>query len=165
MSLTPDGEYIITGTFLQTPAWESFKWSSKWGTTNIKLGSGYASLENMIYTYGYSMVPDLFNGDHVIKLVPREMGDNSGECPCVPCSDQCCGTCCVGESKIPHRIAEYLNGDQMKELNSAWKHAENNAIKLMENLQNSETLKDIFRLSADNQYLIGEGHPQLKIKL
>ena len=165
MSPVEDG-YIITGTFVKGPYWESFKYCSYYGNTNIKLGSGYSSLENMVYINGYEMKPDIYNGDYVIHLTKKSIDDpDSGIESVVPC----CGTCdpCVtslGESQIPHPFKEFFTEAQSKDIINAWKDANGNAVKIIENLKESHEIdSNRFRISADNQYMIID--ERLKINL
>lgn len=152
MSKVDDG-YIITGTFIYTKYWEGFKYCSFYGSTNIKLGSGYPSLDNMITSYGYKMMPDIYNSDKVIKLVPLTDEEmlNRG-CPTVcPCD------CRVGESKIPHPMKEFLNETQLLEFKNAWEAGEGNAYKVVENLRQAKSFNGSkFRVSADQKYILDE---------
>lgn len=161
-------DYIITGTFVKSRYWEGFKYCSYYGNTNIKLGSGYNTLEQMVSVNGYQMTPDLYNGDYVIKLTPRPEPSTAPEnvdcvgCPCSNCVDPCCIS--LGESQIPHPFKEFFTPQQSEAIAEAWEEGQGDAMKVVENLNNSKCVKGIeFRLSADNQYVVvGE---KLGIKL
>ncbi len=169
MSKVEDG-YIITGTFVKSRYWEGFKYCSYYGSTNIKLGSGYSSLENMVYTNGYTMTPETYNGDYVIKLVPRPETPGTGAgADCEGYDVPCCVNCspCVtslGESQIPHPFKEFFTTSQSKAIIESWEEGKGNAVKVVENLNNNKEIKNhSFRLSADNQYMIID--EKLKIDL
>jgi len=170
MSAVEDG-YIITGTFVKSRYWEGFKYCSYYGNTNIKLGSGYNTLENMVWTNGYEMKPDIYNGDYVIKLTKRPEPaaapgtPEGGYCDCaVPCATCCPCVCSFGESQIPHPFKEFFTETQSKDIVNAWKDAEGNAVKIIENLKESSEIDETrFRISADNQYMIVD--EKLKIDL
>ena len=167
MSKTPEG-YIITGTFVASPHWDSFKYCSFRGNTNIKLASGFYSLEHMVSSFGFQMVPDLYNGDNAIKLVPRTSPDPvvGGECDacCCPCAACCPVAYTTSESSNPHPLREVFTPEQEKALREAWEDAKGDAWKILEGIKSSRVLDESkFRISADNEYLIvGE---QIKIKL
>ena len=170
MSAVEDG-YIITGTFVKGPYWESFKYCSYYGNTNIKLGSGYCNLESMIYSNGYEMKPDVYNGDYVIHITKRlelepTTGDNGDECcGSIPCC-QCCNPCVtsLGESQIPHPFKEFFTRQESDAIIEAWKGGDCNAMKVLENLKDSVMIDGSrFRISADNQYMIVD--EKLKIDL
>lgn len=163
MSKVDDG-YIITGTFVKTPYWERFKYSYYWGSTNIKLGSGFNSLENMISLNGYMMTPDLYNGDYVIKLTPRPEPSTAPEndecvCPCSTSVDPC--VISLGESQIPHPFKEFFTQEQSKTIMETFKTSEGNAVNVVEGLK--EMKDHNFRISADNQYMVVD--ERLGIKL
>ena len=160
MSTVDDG-YIITGTFVKSPYWERFKYCDYYGTTNIKLGSGFNSLENMVWSYGYMMTPDMYNGDYVIRLIKRPPTDSypkeqSGSEYVVPCRGVCSPVITsLGESQIPRPFKTYFTDAQSRDICEAWKRAEGNALKIIENLmESSEVDVGCFRISADNQYII-----------
>jgi hypothetical protein len=163
MSKVDDG-YIITGTFVKSQYWEGFKYCCYYGNTNIKLGSGYASLENMVYVNGYQMSPDIYNGDYVIKLTPRPepatADDAKGSlCPCGTNVDPCCFS--LGESQIPHPFKEFFTPEQSNTIIEAFETSDGDAMKVVENLN---TMKGHnFRISADNQYMVVD--EKLGIKL
>lgn len=170
MSVVEDG-YIITGTFVKTQYWPGFTYASYYGNTNIKLGSGYYSLENMVYSNGYEMKPDTYNGDYVIHLTKRPV---SSEDPnkCIGCADCCvaCGTTCapcvtsLGESQIPHPFKEFFTPAESAAIIEAFKCGDGNAVKVLENLKESLDIDGSrFRISADNQYMIVD--EKLKIDL
>ena len=170
MSAVEDG-YIITGTFLKTQYWEGFKYASYYGSTNIRLGSGYYSLENMVYSNGYEMKPDIYNGDYVIRLTKRpEPSTNPENCVgcadcCVPCSNVCspCVTS-LGESQIPHPFKEFFSNTETAAIMEAWRNGDGNAVKVLENLKDGLAIDaSRFRISADNQYIIVD--EKLKIDL
>ena len=161
-AIFPD-EYIITGTFVKSQYWEGFKYCSYYGSTNIKLGSGYPNLENMVRVNGYRMTPDTYNGDYVIKLT--KCPEPSTEDPNgVPVGDQCCGTACcptcpciysLGESQIPHPFKESFTEGQIKDICEAWKDANGNAEKIIENLKGYRDVdENRFAVSADGLYMI-----------
>ena len=166
MSKVDDG-YIITGTFTQSTYWDRFKYSCFWGTTDIKLASGYSSLDAMVAKNMYTMVPDLYNGDRVMRLKPVEVppagAEGSNCCGC--CAD--CPVCCsVGESLIPHPLSDVFSGEQIVEFNNAWVDAKGDANKIIENLQKSKILDGSkFYISSDRKYLIGEGSQTIKFSL
>ena len=169
MSAVEDG-YIITGTFVKSQYWERFKYCSYWGTTNIKLGSGFCSLENMVNANGYVMTPDIYNGDYVIKLTKRPeptTAPEGGECVGCDCAVPCCANCapCVtslGESQIPHPFKEFFTPEQSRAIVEGWTGED--AMKIAETLNESKELKGhSFRVSADNQYMIVD--EKLKIEL
>ena len=169
MSAVEDG-YIITGTFVKSQYWEGFKYCSYYGSTNIKLGSGFYSLENMIYTNGYVMSPDIYNGDYVIKLTKRPeptAAPENSECASCDCAVPCCKSCipCVtslGESQIPHPFKEFFTPEQSRAIIEGW--AGEDAMKIATVLNESKELKGhSFRVSADNQYMIVD--EKLKIDL
>jgi len=171
MSAVDDG-YIITGTFVKSQHWENFKYCCYYGNTNIRLGSGYCSLENMVYSNGYVMKPDVYNGDYVIRLTRRpdvDATDGSVDGSCVGCDVPCCTNVspCVtslGESQIPHTFKEFFTEAQSKDIIRAWKDANGNAMKIIENLKESKEIDSTrFRISADNQYMIVD--ESLKINL
>lgn len=166
MSAVEDG-YIITGTFVKSQYWEGFKYCSYYGSTNIKLGSGYYSLENMINVNGYQMSPDTYNGDYVIKLTKRpepantpENGEGCCICPCCTNVDPCVTTF---ESQIPHPFKEYFTPNQSRTIVEAFKEGAGDAVKVVETLNSSKEFNGGFRISADNQYMIVD--EQIKIKL
>lgn len=166
MSAVEDG-YIITGTFVETPYWDRFKYSGFWGTTNIKLGSGYTSLDNMIYVNGYQMTPDIYNGDYVIKLTKRPepaAAPEGAECDaCVSCCPSCYpAVVSMGESQIPHPFKEFFTEGEQKAIVEGWKKGERNAAKVVENL-NSAVKEHSFRLSSDNQYVVVDEHLQISL--
>lgn len=171
MSIVGDGEYIITGTFVNTPSWERFKYCSNWGTTCIKLGSGYGSLEQMVWVNGYEMKPDLYNGDYVIRITkrPEPSPEDPNGIPVPPsdCSPVCCPVCpCVvslGESQIPHPFKEFFTTDQIKVICEAWGGgvAEKVAAALNEN---KELKGHSFRVSADSQYMIVDEKMKINLK-
>lgn len=171
MSAVEDG-YIITGSFVKTQYWDGFKYCSYYGNTNIKLGSGFYSLENMVNANGYMMTPDTYNGDYVIKLVKRPdpaTVPSEGECACADVAIPCCTKCypyvtSLGESQIPRPFKEFFTESQSKDIVDAWNRANGDAMKILENLKESREV-DVtrFRISADNQYIIV--NENLKINL
>ena len=174
MSKLCDECYIITGTFVKSQYWERFKYCSYWGSTNIRLGSGYNSLECMVYSNGYQMAPDTYNGDYVIKLTKRpedSRPEDSAEpgVECCGCAVPCCQNCdpCVislGESEIPHPFKEFFTREESDAIIEAWKGGDGNAMKVLENLKDSTVIDGSrFRISADNQYMIVD--EKLKIDL
>lgn len=171
MSKLCDECYIITGTFVKSQYWERFKYCGYWGSTNIRLGSGYDSLECMVYSNGYQMTPDTYNGDYVIKLTKRspstEPDTNCDGCaiPEIPCC-QNCDPCVIslGESEIPHPFKEFFTREESDAIIEAWKGGDCNAMKVLENLKDSTVIDgNRFRISADNQYIIVD--EKLKIDL
>lgn len=170
MSAVEDG-YIITGTFVKSRYWDGFKYCSYYGNTNIKLGSGYCNLESMVYSNGYEMKPDIYNGDYVIRLTKRpepssdlEKCVGSTDC-CVPC-DTTCSPCVtsLGESQIPHPFKEFFTREEITAISEAWRCGDGNAVKVLENLNDSLAIDgNRFRISADNQYMIVD--EKLKIDL
>ena len=167
MSRVEDG-YIITGTFVKGPHWDRFKYASFWGSTNIKLGSGFCSLENMVSSYGYQMRPDTYNSDYVIKLTPRpaESSEVPGEgCDCcVAACPTCPAVISLGESKIPHPFKDFFTGEQEKAIREEWEKGNGDAMKVVENLNSNKSINKFnFRLTADNEYIVVD--EQLKIKL
>lgn len=160
-----DDSYIITGTFIDSPYWERFFYACNWGTTCFKLGSGFYSLENMISNYGYRVEKDVYNGDHVLRLVKR---DDAAAAPeegtCVACSPMCPVVVTTAESEIPHPLKEFFTEAQINDIKNAWNDAAGNAVKIVENLKTSRIVDaSKFHISADNQYMVvGE---RLKIKL
>lgn len=167
-----DGGYIITGTFVKSDAWNRFKYANCWGSTNIKLGSGYCSLDHMVWTFGYEMKPDIYNGDNVIRLVPRAEGDASApaaeECPatgCVcPCACAPAGYYTTCESQIPQPIGQLFNSAEKAAFVEAWVDARGDAKVLIENLNNSKVLDGSkFRLSTDGEYLIAAESYKIKL--
>lgn len=164
MSAVEDG-YIITGTFVKTQYWEGFKYCSYYGSTNIKLGSGYSSLENMINVNGYQMSPDIYNGDYVIKITKRPEPTTSPEN-----AEGCCVPCCTNvdpcvtsfESQIPHPFKEFFTPEQSRAIVEGWNGGD--AVKIAEGLNADKDLKGhSFRVSADNQYMIVD--EKLRIEL
>lgn len=164
MSAVDDG-YIITGTFVKSQYWEGFKYCGYYGNTNIKLGSGYCNLECMVWTNGYEMKPDLYNGDYVIKLTKRpEPSTEDPNGALVPAEDQCCGTACcptcpciysLGESQIPHPFREFFTPEQTNAICEGW--AGGIAEKIANTLNEDKELKGhSFRVSADGQYMIAD---------
>lgn len=171
MSKVDDG-YIITGTFVKTPYWERFKYCSFWGSTNIKLGSGYNSLEQMIRINGYKMTPCDYNGDYVIKIskaddAPETESPVPGEecCDiCVPCSSGCPVTYSLGESQIPHPFKEYFTEAQSRDIFIAWEDAKGDANKIIENLKSSREVDESkLAISSDNQYLLVNENVKIKL--
>lgn len=164
MSAVDDG-YIITGTFVKTQYWEGFKYCYYYGSTNIRLGSGYTSLENMVYSNGYVMNPDIYNGDYVIKLTPRPANTSSeGDSCCVPCCNTCDPCVTSFESQIPHPFKEYFTPAQSKAIAECWEEGNGDANKVVEALNSNKEIKKYnFRISADNQYMIVD--ECLRIKL
>jgi len=161
MSKVEDG-YIITGRFVQLPLWNSFIYSGCWGTTNIKLGSGYYSLDDMVRKNGYCMVPDIYNGDNIIRLKPCPEPESAA----CPCGMECPVCCSVGESNIPHPLSDVFSREQINEFVVAWIDAKGDANKIIENLQTTKTLDGSkFRISSDNKYLVGEGNKTIKFEL
>ena len=169
MSKLCDECYIITGTFVKSQYWEGFKYCSYYGNTNIKLGSGYCSLENMIWTNGYEMKPDTYNGDYVIKLTKRPEPSTEPGANCDGCVVPCCQSCdpCVtslGESQIPHPFKEFFSNVEIAAIMEAWRGGDGNAVKVLENLKDGLAIDaSRFRISADNQYIIVD--EKLKINL
>lgn len=166
MSKIEDG-YIITGTFTQSPVWDNFKYSTFWGSTNIKLASGYSSLDAMVAKNSFTMVPDLYNGDRVMRLKPVEVPPNAENgCGCCGCCTDCPVCCSVGESKIPHPLSDVFSHDQIVEFKTAWVDAKGDANKIVENLQSSKVLDGSkFYISSDQKYLVGEGSQIIKFVL
>lgn len=156
MSKVDQDRYIITGTYVKTPQWENFKYAYMYGSTNIRLGSGYDSLEGMINAYGFVMNPGVYNGDYVIMLTPRENELSNSE---LPATMESLGTeLTTYNSQIPHRFGEFFTHEQIKTIEECWK-----GDCVLENL-NKRVRGVSFRLSADNQYVV-VGDNKLKIKI
>lgn len=165
-----DAGYIITGTFIDSPYWDRFFYACNWGSTCFKLGSGFPSLESMINAYGYRVQREVYNGDSALRLVPVEVDDDtkpdSGTAVpgCVMCNPICPVVVTTAESEIPHPFKEFFTEEQSKDIANAWSDAEGKAEKIIENLKSSRTINaDIFRLSADGQYMLVD--EKIKIKL
>lgn len=112
MSITANGERVITGHMINTQDWETFCCSLVWRGVNFRT-SGYWSLCDFLYKHGLKGSKITLNGDIVYLISPQEELDGGAKSPtiapsddhcCVPCSLPC--SCYTNESQIPHPITE-----------------------------------------------------------
>lgn len=108
MSITSNGERVITGHMINTRKWETFCCSLIWGGVDFRT-SGFWSLCDFLYKHGLKGSKTILNGDVVYLISPQESLDGGAKSPtiapaddpyCVPCS------CYTNESQIPHPITE-----------------------------------------------------------
>ena len=109
MSVTADGERVITGHMINTRNWENFCCSCCWGGVNFKT-TGFWSLCDFLYKNGLKGSKIALNGDVVYLITPQEEVDINGpKSPTIAPSDNSCSVpccCCTNESQIPHPITE-----------------------------------------------------------
>lgn len=107
MSITADGERIITGHMINTQHWGNFCCSWCWGAVDFRT-SGVWSLCDFLYKNGLKGEIASLNGDVVYKIVAREPGEKCQACSLCPNSFN------TNESKIPHPITELtLSGNKL----------------------------------------------------
>lgn len=105
MSITADGERVITGHIINTQHWGSFCCSCCWGAVDFRT-SGTWSLCEFLHKNGLKGEISTLNGDVVYKIVPREHDEKCPGCELTPNPTvRPGGYYTVGESKMPHPIA------------------------------------------------------------
>lgn len=107
MSITADGERVITGHMINTQHWGDFCCSWCWGAVDFRT-SGVWCLCDFLYKNGLKGEIASLNGDVVYKIVAREPGEKCPACSLCPNSFN------TNESKIPHPITELtLSGNKL----------------------------------------------------
>lgn len=107
MSITADGERVITGHMINTQHWGSFCCSYCWGAVDFRT-SGTWSLCEFLHRNGLKGEISSLNGDVVYKIIPREPDE---ECPA--CS-LCPNSYSTLESKIPQPITNLtMSGNKL----------------------------------------------------
>ena len=107
MSITADGERVITGHMINTQHWGDFCCSWCWGAVDFRT-SGVWCLCDFLYKNGLKGEIASLNGDVVYKIVAREPGEKCPACSLCPNSFH------TNESKIPHPITELtLSGNKL----------------------------------------------------
>lgn len=97
MSITDDGDRVITGHMINTMDWENFCCSCVWRGVNFKT-TGFWSLCDFLYKNGLKGSKISLNGD-IVYLISPTIAPSDNICS-LPCS------CTTNESKIPHPITE-----------------------------------------------------------
>lgn len=103
MSITADGERVITGHMINTQHWGDFCCSYCWGAVDFRT-SGTWSLCEFLYRNGLKGETATLNGDVVYKIVPRDSDEECPGCNLNLTTVRPGGYYTVGESQIPHPI-------------------------------------------------------------
>jgi hypothetical protein len=109
MSITDNGDRVITGHIINTRDWEQFCCSCIWRGVSFKT-TGFWSLCDFLYKHGLKGSKATLNGD-IVYLISQQETDENGQdkCPTIaPSDNRCCVPycCTTNESKIPHPITE-----------------------------------------------------------
>lgn len=106
MSITADGDRVITGHMINTQHWGNFCCSCCWGAVDFRT-SGTWSLCEFLHRNGLKGEISTLNGDVVYKIVPREPDEKCAGCELSTNNTTVRpgGYYTVGESKIPHPLA------------------------------------------------------------
>lgn len=129
MSITDDGNRVITGHMINTEKWDEFICSPYWGAVVFKT-TGYWSLGDFLNKNGLKGSKTTLNGDVVYLVQYCEEGEDCGSCPA------CCYT---HESKIPQSL--YLITNEL--------------IKLQECYKDSKNLKEVAQKMNESLYING----------
>lgn len=108
MSITDNGDRVITGHIINTRDWETFCCSCIWRGVNFKT-TGFWSLCDFLYKNGLKGSKTSLNGDVVYLISQQETDENGQKSPTIAPSDNMCSlpcSCTTNESKIPHPITE-----------------------------------------------------------
>lgn len=108
MSITDNGDRVITGHMINTRDWEQFCCSCIWRGVNFKT-TGFWSLCDFLYKHGLKGSKTSLNGDIVYLISQQETDENGQKTPTIEPSDNLCCvpcSCTTNESKIPHPITE-----------------------------------------------------------
>lgn len=96
MSITDDGERIITGHMINTDKWEVFCCAQNWGAVVFKT-AGVWSFCDFLHRNGLKGEKSILNNDVVYKISDISYdNEDSITCPCA---------CCTSESQIPQPIS------------------------------------------------------------
>ena len=124
MSITADGERIITGHMINTQHWKDFCCSFCWGAVDFR-HAGTWSVAEFLYKNGLKGEITSLNGDVVYKITDRSPDDECQACALTPCQ------CNTLESQIPMPITtitttgnkmhviECFNNDVINNLNES----------------------------------------------
>ena len=114
MTMTEDGDVVITGHMIGTPKWEQFICQRFWGGVDLK-----DSLLGFLDKYGYcASVPDCLNGDYVVPITPKHAEDDDCEACCSLECPRCYTTC---ESKIPKNIIDITTDKDINHVKECFK--------------------------------------------
>lgn len=129
MSITANGERVITGHMINTQKWEMFCCTCNWGGINFR-PTGFWSLCDFLYKNGLKGEKTSLNGDIVYLITSRE---NDQEPTIEPTSDSCplpC-SCTTNESQVPHPITELTNSGNKLHIAECFGHDIDTTIKKM----------------------------------
>ena len=83
MSITADGDRVITGHMINTDKWGSFCCSCCWGAVDFRT-SGTWSVCEFLHKNGLKGEISTLNGDVVYKVIPREPDEECPACSICP---------------------------------------------------------------------------------
>lgn len=143
MTMTEDGDVVITGHMIGTPKWEQFICHRFWGGVDLK-----EPLLGFLDKLGYcTSAPDYLNGDYVVHIISNcEENDDCEDC----CSLECpyCYTTC--ESKIPKNIIDITTDKDINHVKECFKESKTF-------VSVAKKLNDSLYIKGNNWYASG-GH-------
>lgn len=113
MSVTADGERVITGHMINTDLWAKFCCACSWGAMTFKT-TGYWSLGDFLYKHNLTGKLSILNGDVVYKVFDAGNGSTEDGCEDCMCKCPCPSHCTANESQIPLPITSLtISGNKM----------------------------------------------------